>query len=96
MKSVNLPGHHSNYSTEMQGLFYHIFYGADTTYLPTYTTVDDMTQTIQNLQLSDLLEYDDDGSSTTTTVQMILTLHACYQAQPITTMLLAEPLTKSK
>jgi hypothetical protein len=64
MESVMLPGHHSNYSKEMQSLFYNISSAADTTYLPTYTTVDDMTQTIQNLHMSDLLEYDDDGSST--------------------------------
>jgi hypothetical protein len=35
MESVMLPGHHSNYSKEMQGLFYNISSAADTTYLPT-------------------------------------------------------------
>ena len=35
-----------------------------TTHIPTYTSVDDMTQTIQQFHLSDILDYDDDGSTT--------------------------------
>ena len=48
----------------MQSLFHHTSSQADTTYLPLYTSVDKMTQTIQNLHMSDLLEHDDDGSCT--------------------------------
>ena len=47
----------------MQSLFHHIASQADTTHLPTYISVDDMTQTTQSLHLSDLLDYDEDGSS---------------------------------
>ena len=54
-KYTTLPtrhsGAHSSYSQEMQSLFYHIASQANTTYLPTYTSVDDMTQTIQNLKI---------------------------------------------
>jgi len=47
----------------MQSLLHHIASQADTKHLSTYTYVDDMTQTIQSLHLSDLLDYDEDGSS---------------------------------
>ena len=48
----------------MDTLFCHIEAEGDTTHIPTYTSVDDMTQTIQHLHLSDILDYDDDGAST--------------------------------
>ena len=57
------PSAHSNYPPELETLFYHIEAAGDTTHIPAYTSVDDMTQTIQQLHLSDILDYDDDGTS---------------------------------
>ena len=68
-RSSNIPDMHSH--------FHHIVSQADTTHLP--TSVDEMTQTIQNL--SDLLEYDNDKLL----VQMISTFRVCLKVHRITT-----------
>ena len=57
-------GPHSPYTPDMQTLFHDIDSQSDTTHLPTYTCVEGMTQRIQNLHLSGLLNYDDNVSST--------------------------------
>jgi len=48
----------------METLFCHIEAARDTAHIPTYTSVDDMTQTIHQFYLSDILDYDDDESTT--------------------------------
>ena len=42
-------------------MFYHIQSQADTTFLPKYEGLDDMTTTLQHLHMSDLLTHDDEG-----------------------------------
>jgi transposase InsO family protein len=46
----------------MHVLFAHVHAQADTTFLPTFTDVEDITQTLQHMHLSDILEYADDGA----------------------------------
>ena len=48
---------------DMATLLHHITSIADTSHIPTFTSAEDMTQTLQHLHLGDMLEYEDDGSS---------------------------------
>jgi len=44
-------------------ILHHITSIADTSYIPNFTSTDDMPQTLQHLDLGDMLEYEADGSS---------------------------------